>query len=158
MTSGQHQCSLQQVETPLVFRPVCQSSNNFLMFILLQCPHEIMCPKLVLDSVIPCNFQQMYHPLPLAGVRPNSATLSMKSFSSSSPDILFPFQHNMPQTEKFSYLILTRKEPTDVDTEGVSWSRLVAPVQRRARHVHCRLCCPDGHLQHIVMTARKHGR
>ncbi|XP_056913666.1 methyltransferase-like protein 17, mitochondrial [Takifugu flavidus] len=97
------------------------------------CPHEIMCPKLVLGSVMPCNFQQMHHPLALAG-------------------------HNMPQTEKFSYLILTRKEPTDVDTEGVSWSRLVAPVQRRARHVHCRLCSPDGHLQHIVLTAKKHGR
>ncbi|TNM98345.1 hypothetical protein fugu_014591 [Takifugu bimaculatus] len=81
-----------------------------------------------------------------------------ETLSSSSPDILFPFQHNMPQTEKFSYLILTRKEPTDVDTEGVSWSRLVAPVQRRARHVHCRLCSPDGHLQHIVLTAKKHGR
>lgn len=62
----------------LDFRPVCQSSSNFLLFILLQCPHEIICPKLVLESVMPCTFQQMYHPLALADVRPNSATLSVK--------------------------------------------------------------------------------
>lgn len=97
------------------------------------CPHELICPKLAAESVTPCNFQQLYHPLPLPG-------------------------HNMPQTEKFSYLILTRKEQTGVETPGVGWSRLLAPVQRRARHVHCRLCCPDGRLQHVVVTARKHSR
>lgn len=68
------------------------------------------------------------------------------------------FQHNERQTEKFSYLILTRTEPTEAETEGMYWARLIAPVQRRTRHVHCRLCSPDGQLQHLVVTARKHGR
>ncbi|KAL7386756.1 hypothetical protein ABVT39_012863 [Epinephelus coioides] len=97
------------------------------------CPHEMTCPKLVRESVTPCNFQQMYHPLPLPG-------------------------HNERQTEKFSYLILTRTEPAETETEGVDWARLTAPVQRRSRHVHCRMCCPDGQLQHLVVTAKKHSR
>lgn len=97
------------------------------------CPHEMTCPKLVHEPVTPCNFQQMYHPLPLPG-------------------------HNERQTEKFSYLILTRTEPAETETEGVDWARLTAPVQRRSRHVHCRMCCPDGQLQHLVLTARKHSR
>lgn len=66
------------------------------------------------------------------------------------------FQHNVRQTEKFSYLIVTRGE--EAEAEGVDWARLIAPVQRRTRHVHCRLCTPDGQLQHQVVTARKHSR
>ncbi|KAF3698667.1 Methyltransferase-like protein 17, mitochondrial [Channa argus] len=97
------------------------------------CPHELTCPKLGREPVIPCNFQQLYHPLPLPG-------------------------HNDRQREKFSYLILTRTEPAGPETEGVDWARLIAPVQRRTRHVHCRMCCSDGQLQHVVVTARKQSR
>uniref|UniRef100_A0A7N6A5F4 Ribosome assembly protein METTL17, mitochondrial n=1 Tax=Anabas testudineus TaxID=64144 RepID=A0A7N6A5F4_ANATE len=95
------------------------------------CPHERMCPKLTREPVLPCNFQQMYQPLPLPG-------------------------HNNRQTEKFSYLILTPREKAEPESEGVDWARLIAPVQRRTRHVHCRMCCSDGQLQHVVVTARKH--
>ncbi|XP_076600592.1 ribosome assembly protein METTL17, mitochondrial [Chaetodon auriga] len=97
------------------------------------CPHELMCPKLATESTTPCNFHQRYQPLPLPG-------------------------HNELQTEKFSYLILTRTESPQAETEGVDWARLIGPVQRRKRHVHCRMCCPDGQLQHLVVTARKHSR
>ncbi|KAM9349332.1 ribosome assembly protein METTL17, mitochondrial [Symphorus nematophorus] len=99
------------------------------------CPHELMCPKLSTEPTTPCNFQQLYKPLNLPG-------------------------YNEQQTEKFSYLILTRTEtePAEAETEGVDWARLIAPVQRRTRHVHCRMCCPDGQLQHLVVTARKHSR
>ncbi|XP_071397224.1 ribosome assembly protein METTL17, mitochondrial [Centroberyx affinis] len=97
------------------------------------CPHELMCPKLARLSAPPCNFNQLYHPLPLPG----------------QPD---------RQTEKFSYLILTRSEPAEADGEGLDWARLIAPVLRRPRHVHCHMCCPDGQLQHVVVTARKHSR
>ncbi|XP_040000070.1 methyltransferase-like protein 17, mitochondrial [Xiphias gladius] len=97
------------------------------------CPHELMCPKLAQEPTVPCNFRQLYQPLPLPG-------------------------HNDRQTEKFSYLILTRRGPAEAETEGVDWARLIAPVQRRTRHVHCRMCCPDGRLQHVVVTARKHSR
>uniref|UniRef100_A0A673AYY2 Ribosome assembly protein METTL17, mitochondrial n=1 Tax=Sphaeramia orbicularis TaxID=375764 RepID=A0A673AYY2_9TELE len=98
------------------------------------CPHELMCPKLAHAPIVPCNFQQMYHPLPLPG-------------------------HNEQLMEKFSYLILTRADQAKVETQrDVEWARLIAPVQPRSRHVHCRMCCPDGQLQHLVVTARKHGR
>ncbi|XP_074508143.1 ribosome assembly protein METTL17, mitochondrial [Sebastes fasciatus] len=97
------------------------------------CPHKQKCPKLAQETTTPCNFQQKYQPLPLAG-------------------------HNDRQTEKFSYLIMTRTEPGEAEAEGVDWARLIAPVQSRTRHVHCRMCCPDGQLQHLVVTAQKHSR
>uniref|UniRef100_A0A1A8HAA3 Ribosome assembly protein METTL17, mitochondrial n=1 Tax=Nothobranchius korthausae TaxID=1143690 RepID=A0A1A8HAA3_9TELE len=97
------------------------------------CPHEMMCPKLAREPITPCNFQQRYHPLPLPG-------------------------HHECQTEKFSYLILSRTEPAQEGTEGLEWARLIAPVLRRTQHVHCHMCCTDGQLQHKVVTARKHSR
>ncbi|KAM4727597.1 ribosome assembly protein METTL17, mitochondrial isoform 2-T2 [Anableps anableps] len=97
------------------------------------CSHEMMCPKLAQEPVTPCNFQQRYHPLPLPG------------------------RHEC-QTEKFSYLILSRTKPTETVPEGLDWGRLIAPVLRRTRHVHCHVCCSDGQLQHMVVTARKHSR
>ncbi|KAK5860335.1 hypothetical protein PBY51_021822 [Eleginops maclovinus] len=97
------------------------------------CPHELTCPKLSSGFTTPCNFHQMYQPLPLPG-------------------------RNERQTEKFSYLILARTEPGEAESEGLDWARLISPVQRRTRHVHCRMCCPDGKLQHLVITARKHSR
>ncbi|XP_053185427.1 methyltransferase-like protein 17, mitochondrial [Scomber japonicus] len=97
------------------------------------CPHELKCPKMTRETTNPCNFNQLYHPLPLSG-------------------------HNDRQTEKFSYLIMARTDPTEAETDDVDWARIVAPVQRRTRHVHCRMCCPDGQIQHLVVTARKHSR
>ncbi|XP_040910543.1 methyltransferase-like protein 17, mitochondrial [Toxotes jaculatrix] len=97
------------------------------------CPHEQMCPKLARELNVPCNFLQPYQPLPLP-------------------------KHNSQQIEKFSFLILTRTGSVEAKTEGLDWGRLIAPVLRRSRHVHCRMCCPDGQLQHIVVTARKHSR
>nr|XP_019962779.1 PREDICTED: methyltransferase-like protein 17, mitochondrial [Paralichthys olivaceus] len=97
------------------------------------CPHELTCPKLARELAVPCNFQQLYQPLPLPG-------------------------HNVRQIEKFSYLILTRGGPPEAETEGVNWARLIAPVLRRTRHVHCQMCSPDGKLHHMVVTARKHSR
>ncbi|KAM8728230.1 ribosome assembly protein METTL17, mitochondrial [Acanthopagrus schlegelii] len=97
------------------------------------CPHEAMCPKLAVEHVTPCNFRQLYQPLPQPG-------------------------NSDQAVESFSYLILTRTGPAEAETEDVNWARLIAPVQRRTRHVHCRMCCPDGQLQHLVVTARKHSR
>ncbi|XP_076004497.1 ribosome assembly protein METTL17, mitochondrial [Genypterus blacodes] len=94
------------------------------------CPHELQCPKLVSKPPLPCNFIQTYHPLPLPGQA-----------------------HGM--TERFSYVILSR---AGADPGTVDWARLVAPVLKRSRHVHCRLCCPDGQLHHVIVTARKHSR
>uniref|UniRef100_A0A3B3ZN76 Uncharacterized protein n=1 Tax=Periophthalmus magnuspinnatus TaxID=409849 RepID=A0A3B3ZN76_9GOBI len=86
------------------------------------CPHEMMCPKLNTDPVLPCNFQQRYHTLSLPGVRPHRDHVD-----------------------------------SGLDS-GLDWARLIAPVLPRTRHVHCRMCCSDGQLQHVVVTPRKHGR
>ncbi|XP_061835029.1 ribosome assembly protein METTL17, mitochondrial [Nerophis lumbriciformis] len=95
------------------------------------CSHEKTCPKLALTPAVPCNFHQMYMPL---------------------------YGHNS-LIEKFSYLILTREPPSEAKSDrAVEWSRLIASPQARTRHVHCRMCCPDGQLKHVVVTARKHGR
>ncbi|KAK0145139.1 Methyltransferase-like protein 17, mitochondrial [Merluccius polli] len=96
------------------------------------CPHEMMCPKLARLPTVPCNFNQHYHPLPLPG----------------SP---------VRQTETFSYVILSRLDRKEAGA-GQDWARLVAPVLRRPRHVHCHTCHPDGQLHHEVVTRKKHGR
>ncbi|KAK7944999.1 hypothetical protein WMY93_000727 [Mugilogobius chulae] len=139
-----------QEETVHDFRPAS---------VFAPCPHELMCPKLAQKPLLPCNFQQRYHTLSLPG------------------------QTNH-LTEKFSYVILTRAAANDVTglkpgldsgldsgvesgldsgvdsglDSGLDWARLIAPVQPRTRHVHCRMCCSDGQLQHVVVTPRKHGR
>lgn len=99
------------------------------------CPHELTCPKLAQKLNVPCNFQQRYHTLSLPGQTGHL-------------------------TEKFSYVILSRAAPVSPSgpDSDLDWARLVAPVLPRTRHVHCRLCCSDGNLQHVVVTAKKHGR
>nr|XP_026270010.1 methyltransferase-like protein 17, mitochondrial isoform X2 [Urocitellus parryii] len=59
-----------------------------------------------------------------------------------------------PKEEKFSMVILARGSPEEVNR----WPRITQPVLKRPRHVHCHLCCSDGHMQHAVITARRHGR
>lgn len=51
-------------------------------------------------------------------------------------------------------VILARGSPKEANR----WPRITQPVLKRPRHVHCHLCCPDGHMQHAVVTARRHGR
>ncbi|XP_035655456.1 methyltransferase-like protein 17, mitochondrial isoform X2 [Oncorhynchus keta] len=95
------------------------------------CPHESPCPKLFQLPLVPCNFSQAYSPLPLPGA----------------PD---------RQTERFSYLVLSRTEWAG--GEGLDWARLTAPVLRRPRHVHCQVCCSSGEIKRVVVTAHRHGR
>ncbi|XP_029470801.1 methyltransferase-like protein 17, mitochondrial isoform X2 [Rhinatrema bivittatum] len=92
------------------------------------CPHQLPCPRFSWMKPLPCNFIQAYEPLPF------SWNKSVK-------------------LERFSFLIMSRGSPPD----EARWPRIVQEVQRRTRHVHCRLCCSDGSLQHIVIT-RKYGR
>ncbi|XP_063158620.1 methyltransferase-like protein 17, mitochondrial [Candoia aspera] len=93
------------------------------------CPHHLPCPRMLLDSPLPCNFLQQYQPL--------------------------PFCWNPPQkTERFSFLILCRGSEKLMDP----WPRITQPVLCRKRHVHVHLCCADGTLQHAVVTSKKHSR
>uniref|UniRef100_A0A8D2L4G8 Ribosome assembly protein METTL17, mitochondrial n=1 Tax=Varanus komodoensis TaxID=61221 RepID=A0A8D2L4G8_VARKO len=93
------------------------------------CPHHLPCPRLSRDHPVPCNFVQMYRPL--------------------------PFSWNPPQKEeKFFYLIVRRGTGESEE----AWPRITQSVLCRPRHVHLHLCCADGHLQHCVITSRRHGR
>ncbi|XP_063074542.1 methyltransferase-like protein 17, mitochondrial [Engraulis encrasicolus] len=106
------------------------------------CTHALPCPKMQSLS-IPCNFLQPYHSLPLT----------------KGQDI---------HQEKFSYLVMSRtgsvgqlaagQPAADAESEEMEWGRLTAPVMRRPRRVHCQLCCSDGELRQLVITARLHGR
>ncbi|XP_017543343.1 methyltransferase-like protein 17, mitochondrial [Pygocentrus nattereri] len=98
------------------------------------CTHERTCPKLLKQPVVPCNFLQPYHPLPL----PGNADW---------------------EEERFSYLIVSREaREAPGEREGVEWGRLTAPVHRRTRHVQCQICCSSGELKQLAVTARQHGR
>lgn len=98
-------------------------------FVFAPCPHELPCPQLTTSRPLACSFSQAYHPI--------------------------PFRWNKkPKEEKFSMVILARGSPEEANR----WPRITQPVLRRPRHVHCHLCCPDGHMQHAVITARRHGR
>ncbi|KAG9487204.1 hypothetical protein GDO78_007200 [Eleutherodactylus coqui] len=94
------------------------------------CAHQLKCPKLAESSQKPCNFVQQYQPL--------------------------RFSWNQPiHWEKFSYLVFSRGPVGENDSH---WPRVVAPVLRRTRHVHCNTCCSDGKLHHDIITARRHGK
>ncbi|XP_027698868.1 methyltransferase-like protein 17, mitochondrial [Vombatus ursinus] len=93
------------------------------------CPHELPCPKLSASQPQACSFSQAYSTIP------------------------FSWNHSHKE-EKFSLVILSR----GLQGEDHRWARLTQPVLKRPRHVHCHLCCPDGHGRHVVVTARRHGR
>ncbi|KAM7321732.1 hypothetical protein ACRRTK_019824 [Alexandromys fortis] len=98
-------------------------------FVFAPCPHELPCPQLTASKPLACSFSQAYHPIPFSW-------------------------NKKPKEETFSMVILARGSPK----EAHRWPRVTQPVLKRPRHVHCHLCCPDGHMQHAVVTARRHGR
>lgn len=98
------------------------------------CTHELPCPKLIKQHVVPCNFSQFYYSLPL-----------LKS--------------QERQQEKFSYLIISKSDVEKPQkTEHWDMARLTSQVRRRPRHVQCQLCCANGELKQLAVTARFHGR
>ncbi|XP_014699947.1 ribosome assembly protein METTL17, mitochondrial [Equus asinus] len=98
-------------------------------FVFAPCPHELPCPQLTAHKPLACSFSQAYHPI---------------AFS----------WNKKPKEEKFSMVILARGSPEEANR----WPRITQPILKRPRHVHCHLCCPDGQMQHAVITARRHGR
>ncbi|XP_023380474.1 methyltransferase-like protein 17, mitochondrial isoform X2 [Pteropus vampyrus] len=98
-------------------------------FVFAPCPHELPCPQLTASKPLACSFSQAYHPIPFSW-------------------------NKQPKEEKFSMVILARGSLEEANR----WPRITQPVLKRPRHVHCHLCCPDGHMQHAVITARRHGR
>uniref|UniRef100_A0A673JDZ3 Methyltransferase like 17 n=1 Tax=Sinocyclocheilus rhinocerous TaxID=307959 RepID=A0A673JDZ3_9TELE len=102
--------------------------------IFAPCTHELPCPKLIKQHVVPCNFSQFIYSLPL-----------LKS--------------QERQLEKFSYLIISRSdEEKPQKTEHWEMARLISQVRRRPRHVQCQLCCTNGELKQLAVMARCHGK
>ncbi|XP_046931350.1 methyltransferase-like protein 17, mitochondrial [Lynx rufus] len=99
-------------------------------FVFAPCPHELPCPQLTASKPLACSFSQAYHCIPFSWNKKNL------------------------KEEKFSMVILARGSPEEANR----WPRITQPVLKRPRHVHCHLCCPDGHMQHAVITAHRHGR
>ncbi|KAH0626309.1 hypothetical protein JD844_001221 [Phrynosoma platyrhinos] len=78
--------------------------------IFAPCPHQLSCPCLSSNRVLPCNFIQAYYAL--------------------------PFSWNPPQKEeRFSFLILCR----GAGKSEKPWPRITQPVLCRPRHVHVHL-------------------
>ncbi|KAM4881471.1 ribosome assembly protein METTL17, mitochondrial [Thomomys bottae] len=98
-------------------------------FVFAPCPHELPCPQLTTSPPLACSFSQAYHPIPFSW-------------------------NKRPKEEIFSMVILTRGSPEETNR----WPRLTQPILKRPRHVHCHLCCPDGRMEHAVITARRHGK
>uniref|UniRef100_A0A8C1YFH1 Ribosome assembly protein METTL17, mitochondrial n=1 Tax=Cyprinus carpio TaxID=7962 RepID=A0A8C1YFH1_CYPCA len=93
------------------------------------CTHELPCPKLTKQPVVPCNFTQFYYSLALS------------------------------RQEKFSYLIISRSAEEEAQkSEHWDMTRLIAKVHRRPRHVQCQLCCANGELKQLAVTAHRHGK
>ncbi|XP_067308482.1 ribosome assembly protein METTL17, mitochondrial [Pseudorasbora parva] len=102
--------------------------------IFAPCTHELPCPKLIKRPVVPCNFTQFYYSLPFS-------------------------RSQERQQEKFSFLIISRTNGEKAqETEHWDMARLIAQVRRRPRHVQCQLCCANGELKQLAVTARHHGK
>lgn len=93
------------------------------------CPHDLPCPKMRLPDRVPCAFVVNYKPLEII-----TKKIDKKS-------------------EKYTYVIIKKsKEPV----QAKLWPRLVSESTYASKHIHCRMCCPNGELDHIIITKKKH--
>ncbi|XP_060782972.1 methyltransferase-like protein 17, mitochondrial [Neoarius graeffei] len=122
---------LMEAKDVLLKREDKQSRGVQRPVVFAPCTHQQPCPKLLKEPITPCNFLQPYYPLPVSG-------------------------NSDPVQEKFSFLVVSRSEAQD--SAGLQWSRIVSPVHRRPRQVQCRICCSNGELEQLTITARHHGR
>ncbi|XP_077295306.1 ribosome assembly protein METTL17, mitochondrial [Arctopsyche grandis] len=97
-------------------------------YVFAPCPHENQCPR-YLEDATPCNFQVRYTNLNL-------------------------LQKNVFQTDTYSYIVLRRGNRPDTP----AWPRIVRPKLARSRHMICRMCCSNGKLEEVIVTASKHGK
>ncbi|KAK3591001.1 hypothetical protein CHS0354_020359 [Potamilus streckersoni] len=92
------------------------------------CPHDLQCPKKSLEKV-PCTFE-----------------VDLKQLA---------YRKGQPEQERYSYIIIKRGKRN----EGTSqWPRLIQPSVCASDHTHCKVCCPDGYLNQVIITKSKHSR
>ncbi|XP_042909941.1 ribosome assembly protein METTL17, mitochondrial isoform X2 [Parasteatoda tepidariorum] len=96
---------------------------------VLHCPHDVSCP-LVKKYRDSCGLFVTYQ-------------------------TIFPRQRQVFNKDFISYVVLKKgRRPPDDNT----WPRIVRPVLKKSKHVHCRLCCDDGQLHETIVTKARHGR
>lgn len=99
--------------------------------ILAPCPHHYACPRQFTGGPVLCNFQVPYDALDIG-----DGTKIIK--------------------ERFSYIVIKRgKKP---DSDHPPWPRVVQPVIKQKGHTVCRLCCPDGTIKSVNITAGRNGK
>ncbi|KAJ8302923.1 hypothetical protein KUTeg_019319 [Tegillarca granosa] len=98
--------------------------------VLVECPHDMICPKSQLTSKIACTFPVKYIPMQIYKVEEGSCI------------------------EKFSYVIMRKRWPAAEKENG--WPRFTMELNKPSKCVHCKMCCPDGQFYHMVLTAKKH--
>ncbi|CAE1279124.1 unnamed protein product [Acanthosepion pharaonis] len=93
------------------------------------CPHNLSCPMLVEAKKIPCNFEVIYKPFHFVSKEKNFV-------------------------ERYSYVILQKKPLKETN----HWPRVLQSPRKHSKHIHMKLCCPNGEIQHAFITAKKHGK
>lgn len=108
-------------------------NNRFIC--VLQCAHDLACPRFTANDGTPCNFLSPYVPL--------------------------PFSNSVVQKyELYSYVVLEKRR-SDVAAESDApqpWPRLVRPTLVRSKHSICRMCTNKGKLEEIIFTQAQHGK
>ncbi|XP_071815016.1 ribosome assembly protein METTL17, mitochondrial-like [Apostichopus japonicus] len=105
--------------------------DGHLGHVFAPCSHDVICPRLTRDKMIPCNFEQKYEPLQVPNLK-----------------------RKVTQVENYSYLVMRKGKRQ----EGTVWPRVISPVLLRSRHTICRLCHEDGQLKELIITKGKHER
>ncbi|XP_076112741.1 ribosome assembly protein METTL17, mitochondrial-like [Mytilus galloprovincialis] len=95
------------------------------------CPHDMPCPKFKLAHKVPCYFVADFKPLEQVAKKVDKTS------------------------ERYTFVILKK---TKEHVESVRWPRLVANSTFANKHIHCRICCPTGQLDHIIVTKKKHSK
>lgn len=107
--------------------------------VLAPCPHEFACPRAMMSDkkrMNICRFKVVFEPLDYGELK--------------GPLI----------NEEFSYVVL-RKGPHPSYTEpdiSIRWPRIVEPRIKRSKHIHQKICCPNGCLAETVITKSKYGK
>ncbi|XP_074646156.1 ribosome assembly protein METTL17, mitochondrial-like [Tubulanus polymorphus] len=94
------------------------------------CPHEAFTCPMTNQLKSPCNFEIKYEPLEY-------------------------ISNGVPKTERFSYVVFRKGHS---QSEDLSWPRIIRPVSKPSKHVHCRICSANGKLEHHVLSARLNGK
>ncbi|CAG9864535.1 unnamed protein product [Phyllotreta striolata] len=136
------------------------NTRDYTCKVFSPCPHELECPRFLIDDGTPCNFEVTYHSMPFG--RPS--TLNKERYSyvvlekrrRESVQGDFNQEKQREETVEGDFDLEKRRGNTE-DGES-DWPRLVRPTLVKSKHTICRMCCPDGKLREVIFTKSKHGK